>query len=346
MARPLRVNVADGWYHVMHRGIERRAIFTERRDYEHFLSLLAELSERYRFRIHAYCLLGNHYHAIVQTPDANLSRGMQWFGLAYSAWFNARHHRVGTLFQGRFRSVPVEEGAWVYELSTYIHLNPVRTVEFGLDKKRNRAEARGLGRAPTPEQISARLKRLREYPWSSYRAYSGYTGTPSWLTTAEILKRASRRVDERQQRYRTHVQQQVRRGVEEDRIDQFRDVLAIGSAGFVEGIRKLAGGGQRETERRGRLRRSVDFEDVVAAVEEARGEDRGEWLHRHGDRGKWMVLWLARRYCGLTHRELGARMGGMDYAAVCVGLGRFEKRMARDGALREERSRAVQMLDV
>jgi len=176
--------MAGGWYHVMHRGIERRAIFMDERDYGRFLALLGELRERYRFLIHAYCLLGNHYHAIVQTPDANLSQGMQWFGLAYSSWFNARRRREGPLFQGRFRSVPVEEGAWVYELSIYVHLNPVRTLAFGLDKRRDRAEGRGLTPPPTPAQVAARLKRLREYPWSSYRAYAGYAPGPAWLILA------------------------------------------------------------------------------------------------------------------------------------------------------------------
>jgi REP element-mobilizing transposase RayT len=105
MARPLRVNIVDGWYHVMHRGIERRRIFDDARDHETFLDLLGETSERYRIRMHhAYCLLGNHYHAIVQTPDANLSEGMQWLGLAYSRLYNIRNNRVGPLFQGRFIS--------------------------------------------------------------------------------------------------------------------------------------------------------------------------------------------------------------------------------------------------
>ena len=130
MARPLRVNVVDGWYHCMNRGLERRTIFGDARDHQHFLELLAETVDRFRFRVHGYCLMDNHYHAIIQTPDANLSQGMQWLGLAYSAWFNARHDRVGHLFQGRFKSVPVEEGAWAFDLSVYVHLNPVMSKSF------------------------------------------------------------------------------------------------------------------------------------------------------------------------------------------------------------------------
>jgi len=139
MARPLRVDVANGWYHCMNRGIDRNPIFSDARSYEHFVERLAETVERFRFRIHAYCLMLTHYHAIIQTPDANLSQGMQWLGLSHSSWFNARHNRVGPLFQGRFKSVPVQDGQWVLERSTYVHLNPVRIQALGLDKRRLRS---------------------------------------------------------------------------------------------------------------------------------------------------------------------------------------------------------------
>ena len=336
----------------MHRGIERRAIFETGRDHEHFLELLGEVSERYRFVIHAYCLLGNHYHSIIETPDGNLSQGLQWLGLAYSSGFNARHQRAGPLFQGRFCSVPVEGAAWAYELSLYIHLNPVRTFAFGLDKQRNRAESQGLGPPPTAEQVSTRLKKLCSYPWSSYRAYAGYTRGPKWLQTTEILRRASRKVADRIDRYRTDVRQRLQRGVDPTRLEQFRNVLAIGSAQFVNQVKTLAGEGERETERRGRLRPRVSFEKVVRAVEEARGAKRTEWLGRHGDWGKWVVLRLARRYTGMTLAELGREMGAMndagrdmDYAAVSTGLRWFDRRKKPRSVTATER-RACKLLNL
>ncbi|MBT3193057.1 MAG: hypothetical protein HN341_10925 [Verrucomicrobia bacterium] len=341
MARPLRVNVEGGWYHVMHRGIERRAIFQDVRDHEHFLELLGEVVERYRFVIHAYCLLGNHYHCIIETPDANLSQGMQWLGQAYSSWFNARHQRVGPLFQGRFRSVPVEGSAWAYNLSLYVHLNPVMTLAFGLDKRRSRAEAKGISAPPSAEQVSARLKELRKYPWNSYRVYGGYAGGPQWLTTGELLRRASRKKAKRIERYREDVRQRLKRGVDPTRLERFRDVVAIGSAQFIERMKKMAGEGVRETERRGRLRERASLEDIVSAVEKARDAKRAEWLGRHGDLGKWIVLRLARHYTGLTLAELGREMGAvspsgrtMDYAAVNAGLRWFEQK--KRGRLEKE----------
>ena len=302
--------------------------------------------DRFRFRVHGYCLLGNHYHAIIQTPEANLSQGMQWLGLAYSAWFNARHDRVGHLFQGRFKSVPVEEGAWAFDLSVYVHLNPVMTAEFGLDKRGKKVEGLGLRQAPTQEEVTIRLKRLREYPWSSYRAYAGYTAGPKWLETDTILRGSARKKEERKVTYRTHVQEKLRGGGEESRFEMFRDVLGIGSAEFIEKIRMLSTGADRETEHRGRLREGRTFEEVVVAVEEHRNEPAGEWMGLHGDWGKWMVVKCARQYTGLTLAQIGARMGGADYAAIGMGLRRFEQRLATDRALRRRHTEIVKMLYV
>jgi len=104
--------------------------------------------------------MDTHYHMLLQTPDANLSEGMQWFLLSYVAWFNIRHQRMGPLFQSRFKAVPVQDGAWSYEVSLYIHLNPLNIAELGLDKRRKVAEGQGF-KAPDAEQVAERLKRLR-----------------------------------------------------------------------------------------------------------------------------------------------------------------------------------------
>ena len=127
MARPLRVNRPDGWYHAYGRGLNRMELYLDDGDRDHFLELLEEVVGRYRVQVHAYVLMGNHFHVAVRTPDANLSRAMQWLSLSYAAWFNARHRRRGPVFQRPFGSVPVQDPAWIYELSLYIHLNPLGT---------------------------------------------------------------------------------------------------------------------------------------------------------------------------------------------------------------------------
>jgi REP element-mobilizing transposase RayT len=331
----------------MNRGIDRGAIFSDPRSYEHLVALLAETVERFQFRVHAYCLMSNHYHALIQTPEANLSQGMQWLGVSYSSWFNARHDRVGPLFQGRFKSVPVQEGKWAVELSRYIHLNPVRVEALGLDKRKQRVASLGIGPPPTRDEVTARLKRLREYPWSSYRVYAGYRCAPEWLRTTEILKQCTVGAGDKPHRaYREQVQRMVREEVDGSKLEQIRDAVAIGSADFVAQIKATVGGGSRETERRRRLKRRVAFEDVVQGVEGYRDQPRGEWLDRHGDWGKWMVLRVARAYTGMTLAELGEAIGGKDYAAVSTGLRVFERKLKADRNLNKAYREIVQNLNI
>ena len=240
MSRPLRINIEGGWYHVFGRGIERRNIFGDYRDREHFLELLSKLHSRYRIRIHAFALMDNHHHCILETPEGNLSAGMQWFHGSYSAWFNARHHRVGPLFQGRFRSIPVQNSGWAYNLSLYVHLNPLRIAGLGLDRQGRVSESKGW-REPTGEQVRERLSRLRGYRWSSYRSYGGYCKAPEWLETGELLGRAHRKSDQRRGQYREDIRYLLSQGVDAGMVERLRDAVAIGSGEFAARMRRLAG---------------------------------------------------------------------------------------------------------
>jgi REP element-mobilizing transposase RayT len=112
MARPLRLNYAGAWYHVTSRGNERKAIYRDDRDRMHFVELFSAWRERFRVRLRAYVLMENHYHLLLETPEANLSKAMQWLNTSYTVWFNRRHQRAGHLFQGRFKAVIVEAQTW------------------------------------------------------------------------------------------------------------------------------------------------------------------------------------------------------------------------------------------
>jgi putative transposase len=346
MARPLRLDQLDGWHHVMNRGIERRAIFNDDGDRRHFVELLCCLEESHGVQVHAYCLMDNHYHLALHTPGGVLSRCLKWLGQSYVGWFNRRHNRVGPLFQGRFKSVPVDPDGWLEQLSVYIHLNPVKTTEFGLGKAADIAEAKGAGDEPTSEEISSRLRELRQYKWSSLRAYAGYASKPAWLHTDRILKSMGAKPKDQRERYRQQLRQLLKRGVEETGWEQFNDRVAVGSNDFIEKIRQSVGEPSRETEKRRRFQQGRSFEEIIEAVESVRGEAASEWLNRHGDCGKWMVMVLADRHCELTQSELGERMGGMDYAAVSAGKRRFEKRMAKDRRVRTMLGEMQRLLNV
>jgi putative transposase len=160
MTRPLRLEFPGAVYHLTSRGNARQSIFFDDTDRVTLLTVLQEVVERYRWLCHAWCLMGNHYHLLVETPDPNLSLGMRQLNGVYTRRFNKRARRVGHVFQGRFKSVIVERETHLLELCRYIVLNPVR----------------------------ARMVSLPEaYRWSSYRATVGLESAPPWLTTDGIL---------------------------------------------------------------------------------------------------------------------------------------------------------------
>ncbi len=335
MVRPLRRPVADGWYHVFGRGNERRAIFGDTRDREHFLELLATLPERYRFRVHVYALMDNHYHALIQTPDANLSAGMQWFHGSYGAWYNAKHARVGPLFQGRFRAIPIEDSAWAFTVSLYVHLNPLRIAGLGLDKQGRFQESRGW-RAPSAEVVAERLRLLRQYAWSSYRAYAGYAPVPEWLETRDLLRRAHRNAPQRQAAYRQAARRALSQGVEPERIERLRDAVAIGSARFALRMRRegvsLAMDG---ISGKGQLRRCVPVNVVRRATEQLMGAPWADFAQQYGNWGCALFLWGLRQFSGLTLREAGKQAGGMRFSTVSTAIRRLEQRAQTDPTVRE-----------
>lgn len=345
MARPLRLNIAGGWYHVWSRGVNRGIIFRDDDDRYHMLEVLGRASERYRIAIHAYVLMDNHYHLIADTPEGNLSKAMQWISTSYSMWHNRRHGRIGPLFQGRYGSSLIEDSRWAYELSVYLHLNPVRTAAYDWGKRRRKAENAGLSRDPTPEEVSSKLKAVREYKWSSYRAYAGYRMGLKWVELRKLLKRTGKRSRADQQKaYRKDVQAWIKRGVEETRVERLRDKLAIGTEAFIDRLKGGIGRPGREETGKARMSRRTKFEDVVHAVEQLKAEAWVDFKARHGDSGKGHVYWFSREFCGMTHSEIGAACGGVDYGAVCMALRRYETALEKNRRLRNDHNTVKKQL--
>ena len=160
MARPLRIELAGGLYHVTSRGDRREAIYRDDQDRAEWLSLFGDVCGRFNWRCHAYCQMTNHYHILVETPDANLSKGMRQLNGVFTQQINRRHALVGHLFQGRFKAIIVERDAYLLELARYVVLNPVR--------------------AGMVEEASV-------WQWSSDRAMMGLAPAPDWLETDWVL---------------------------------------------------------------------------------------------------------------------------------------------------------------
>src|SRR4030067_2859257 len=126
MTRPLRIEYPGAVYHITSRGNEKKLIFKDERDRKIFLDTLSQVDKRYNWLCHAYCLINNHYHLIIETPDGNLSAGMRQLNGVYTQAFNRRNHRVGHVFQGKYKAIVIEKEGYLLQVSRYVVLSPVR----------------------------------------------------------------------------------------------------------------------------------------------------------------------------------------------------------------------------
>ncbi|SPE54930.1 conserved hypothetical protein [Verrucomicrobia bacterium] len=338
VARPLRIERPGAWYHVTTRGNERRAIFRDNRDRQHFCDLLGETVGTFGWRLPAYVLMDNHFHLLAETPQPNLGRGMQWLNTSYSVWFNRRHGRSGHLFQGRYKAIIVEPSAWGLELSRYIHLNPVRVGRLGLDKGARARDRAGVGPQPEPAQVKARTTVLRGYRWSSYRAYLGLAKAPEWLSR-ELLAQGQTKREESKRResaaetYRCFVESALRQGLRESPWEKLTAQTALGGARFVQGLQRRLRGKGREQPGARQLANRPKLAQIIAAVAKVKSERWEDFRDRYGDWGRDLVLYLGRRHCGLKLAELGREVGGLDYMSVSIAIHRLGRRLEKDSAL-------------
>ena len=165
MARPLRLELAGGLYHVTSRGDGQEAIYLSDDDREVWLAVLGQVCKRFNWVCHAWCQMSNHYHLLIETPEANLAEGMRLLNGAYTQRFNRTHGRSGHVFQGRYKAILVERDSYLLELARYVVLNPLR---------------------------AGMVKRLETWPWSSYLATCGQAAAPEWLQTDWILAQFGR----------------------------------------------------------------------------------------------------------------------------------------------------------
>lgn len=238
MARPLRIEFSGALYHVTARGDRREPIYDDDEDRESFLHTLAEVVERFNWICHAYCLMTNHYHLVVETPDGNLSKGMRHLNGVFTQASNRRHRRSGHLFQGRFKAVLVDADAYLLELARYVVLNPVRA-----------------GMVSRPEA----------WVWSSYRAMVGEASPPSWLAVDGLLRLFGKRRGEARQRYRRFVAD----GVGKETIwGALRQQIYLGDEQFVQRMqRKMADPDEMTIPRAQRRAPAPPLESIVARHE-------------------------------------------------------------------------------
>ncbi|MBM4050046.1 MAG: hypothetical protein FJ279_33535 [Planctomycetes bacterium] len=307
MARPLRLELAGGYYHLTARGVGRQPIFFDDADREEFLKRLAEVHEGWGAVFHGYCLMLNHYHLEVETPQANLSRAMQWLNQVYASRVNLRHRRVGHLFQGRFKCVLVEKDSHLCLLTRYIHLNPVRA---------------GLARRP------------EDYAWSSYGAYVGLRRCPGWLDVRTTLEMFGKSVSEQRRRYREFVEE----GTAQDPLKEMVFGAVLGTEKFVEWAREKLRDRREDAEVSGlvKARPEVSLDAICSAVcKEVKSEESAVRARgRRGNETRDVGIYLSREHTNHSLEAIGAYWGGIRPSAASLACKRVETRLGKESALR------------
>ena len=320
MARPLRIQYPGAYYHVMNRGNRREDIFITDTDRSSFIDALADSCETFSVKLIAYVLMANHFHLLVQTTHANLSEFMRHFLVTYTVRFNRRHGRSGHVFQGRFKSLLVEEDEYLVPLSRYIHLNPIRPGQFKNTANKNKSDY------------------LTKYPWSTYPGYC-------------YLRKRDKRIDygwllntyfgedsaQGRHRYRAYVQQ----GIEGEIENPFEEVAhqsILGTQSFVKWVKKkLPHKDQREIPSLRKLQHDISAKHIIEEVARA-GQVQTEELVDRKTRLKELrqiAMELSYRYSNEKQAEIGA-IFGVDYSTVSQSRTRLRAKLKSSRKLNKQ----------
>lgn len=300
MSRRPRIEIENGLFHVTNRGLERRNIVHDDHDRGEWLRLLGRVATRCRWRVFAHVLLDNHFHLFLRTPETNLSAGMHDLESGYASQFNRRHERSGPLYQDRFHAVAVEDQSHAWELSRYIHLNPVRA---------------GLVTDPG------------RYQWSSYRCYLDARTAPAWLDWRTVLGEFSGTESAARIAFRRFVNAGIQGGVANP-LAQVVDGWILGGPEFVDRCRRL-------TDTLPVSRPTIDqiahavarkFDTTIETVHAAR---------RHGNQAREAALLLVRELRADALKDVAARFGGVSRSAVTEITRRARHREERDESFRK-----------
>ncbi|MDY6824830.1 MAG: transposase [Thermodesulfobacteriota bacterium] len=317
MSRPLRIEYPGAWYHVMNRGRRADDIFAGKKDYQCFVALLQETSEMWGIRIAAYCLMPTHYHLLVHTPHANLSRSMRHLNGIYTQRYNRRHGCDGQLFRGRYKAIVVEEDSYLLQLARYIHKNPVKA---------------GIVESPD------------DYPWSSHNAYISGAKKWDWVYRQFLLsmlapnKQASVRA---YKAFMAETDDEVENILEGKKWPSF-----LGSAGFAGWIKAQFHPSKTDDEVPQAKDLVPDTARILNVVSAFYGISEADlYSSRRGyfNEPRNVAIYLARKLRRDTLIQLCKDFSINKYSSVSSIMGRMGKRMSEDETLRKNIS---QMKDI
>jgi len=307
MARPLRIEYEDAYYHVMNRGRGRQCIFHGNDYYLSYLTCLEEAHRRFGLVVHAYCLMGNHYHLLVSTPRGNLSRAMRHINGQYTQRYNRLKRTDGPLFRGRYKAILIDAGSYLLPVSRYIHRNPIEI------------------RRPLVKHVAA-------YRWSSYPAYINQAEVPGWLCRDTVLGELG--TAHRYAAYRRYVGEDMD---EETKGFYRKHSVIMGGKAFAEEAHAKAQSWDREISRGG-IMDQVEPEEIIRKVAAAFACPAQEIYRARRGRGepnlaRWFAMKLCQDYSGKTLAEMGKLFGVSNYCTVSQTVARLRERLREDRRL-------------
>jgi REP element-mobilizing transposase RayT len=309
MARPLRIEFPGALYHVTSRGNEQRPIFRDDTDHTMFLSFLGQAVQRFGWSLTAWVLMTNHYHLVVQTPEANLSRGMHWLNGTYAGWFNHRHKRSGHLFQGRFHSFLIERETYLREVMRYVVLNPVR--------------AKMVGR---PE----------DYRWSSYRSTAGLEASNIWLDLPTALGLFDDDPTVAQVQYQEFVLAKIESS---DRLwDNVVNGIYLGTECWAKQMRTIVEARPRSTDHP-LTQRAVGrpkMATIVRAVARVAATRAAEVIAMRGGPLRRLIAWIGWHEGLTTLRSIAASLRLRSEGHISGMIRRCEREFVQDAVLLEQ----------
>ena len=302
MARSLRLSFENAFYHITARGIRKENIFYSDKDKKVFLDKMNETFNKYSFVCYAYCLMDNHYHLFVKTPFANISQGMHYLNTSYANWFRAKHKLIGTIFQGRYKSILVDEDSYALVLSAYIHLNPLR---------------------------AGMVDNIEDYPFSSFLDYIGKRSpVVRRLDMSLILNMLSDNIEQSQRSYKRFVIENVEL---KNPIEKSYKNIALGSEEFIEKIKqKIELLGENREISQTRPVSAYDKDEIIKIVSDCfHVEKDAIFKKQKGNIYRQLTIYLIKRYTALPLRGIG-ELFNVDYTSISAAAKRFEEKANND----------------
>ncbi len=306
MTRSLRLSFENAFYHITARGIRKENIFYSNKDKEVFLDKMNETFEKYSFICYTYCLMDNHYHLFMQTPLANISEGMHYLNTSYANWFRAKYKLIGPIFQGRYKSILVDEDSYALVLSAYIHLNPMR---------------------------AGMTEGLENYPYSSFLDYIvKRKSVIKRLNTSLILRKFSGNEEQAQERYLQFIVEN--KAMRSPLLDT--KGTALGDERFMRKItEKIKSSGKNREIKETRLISAYSSDEIIKAVSDCFHIEKDKIFEKQrGNIYRQLVLYFLKKHSALSLNQIG-KLFDMDYAAVSKAVGRFEKKIEEDRTVSE-----------